>query len=80
MALTQTIGSKKYTLEKIEYNVVGETESLYLQFKIEQDIEFGVRTYYYGFNATPESLNAMMEQLGQGFAGIVIQRLLDENA
>ena len=78
--LTQTIGSKKYTLEKIDYSVVGGIENLYLQFKIEQDIEFGVHTYYYGFTATEESMNAMMEQLGQGFAGIVIQRLLEENA
>lgn len=78
--ITRTIDTKKYTLEKIDYDLVGGNESLYLQFKIEQDVEFGVRTYYYGMTVTPENTQAFLGILGGAFTDAVIERLINENA
>lgn len=78
--ITRTINDKKYTLEKIAYDYIGENESLYLQFKIEQDVEFGVRTYYYGMNFNTEELALMMELLEGNFADYVVDKLIQSNA
>jgi len=78
--ITRTIDTKKYTLEKIAYDVIDGNESLYLQFKIEQDIEFGVRTYYYGINFNTEELALMMELLEGNFADYVVNKLVESNA
>jgi len=78
--ITRTINDKKYTLEKIAYDVADGNESLYLQFKIEQDVEFGVRTYYYGFTVSPEGLAGAIALLNGSFADAVVDRLIQENA
>jgi len=78
--ITRTINDKKYTLDKIAYDVIDSSESLYLQFKIEQDVEFGVRTYYYGLNFNSEELALMMGLLEGNFADYVVNKLIESNA
>jgi len=78
--ITRTINDKKYTLEKIAYDNVTGNESLYLQFKIEQDIEFGVREYYYGMIVTSENTQAFLDILSGTFTDAVVERLINENA
>jgi hypothetical protein len=78
--ITRTIDTKKYTLERLSYEILGEAESLYLQFKIEEDIPFGVRTYSYGLNFSADEMALVMEMLEQNFADYVVNKLVENEA
>ena len=77
--ITETYGNKKYTLRKVDYQVVGESESLYIEVYIAEDVEFGVREYNYGLQLTHDETQYFMSTIG-GMTEYIMQKLIEAGA
>jgi hypothetical protein len=79
MIITTTVENKRYTLDKFEYNLI--SEAIYVQFKIEiLDGEDILKTYYYGYNISPEMVTVVLTFLQQNFQTPMVNKLVELNA
>lgn len=77
--IEQIVGNKKYVLEKISYDIVGGKEGLYIQIKIFEDIQFGVREYFYGLNFNSEEIKFFIDGIIP-LKDYIVSRLIELNA
>ena len=77
--IEQVVGNKKYVLEKIIYDVVGGSESVYIQLKIIEDIPFGVNEYSYGLSFNQDEIPYFVQSI-VGLKEYVVGKLIELNA
>ncbi|MCK9435111.1 MAG: hypothetical protein M0R32_09910 [Candidatus Cloacimonetes bacterium] len=77
--IEKVVGSKKYTLSKVDYQAVGGIESLYLEVSVVEDLDFGVREYTYGMSWNQDEIDFFMLQVG-GMEDYVVNKLIESDA
>jgi len=73
--ITRTIGTKKYTIDRLNYHILGNDEHLAIIFKVEDED----RTYYYQMDFNEDELKLVMDILENNFADYIVQRIESEH-
>jgi hypothetical protein len=77
--ITETLGNKKYTLRRVDYQIVGESEALYIEVAIEEDLEFSTRKYNYGLQLSNDETAYFMTTVG-GMTPYILSKLVEVGA
>lgn len=77
--ISQTVGSKNYTLKRVDYQTAGDQESLYIEVQIIEDLPFNTRTCTYGLQLNNEETQYFMSTIG-GMTEYVMAKLIEVGA